>query len=423
MRTVIIRRVSLWLFLVAGFGACAQPDHPPRPEVTRTDSAGVEIVVSAGPAWTTDEVWRLADEPSLELPSIDARGNRHFYRVSAAHRYPDGRLVVSDWRAKRLRFYGPDGAFLRAGAKPAGPGKFATIIGFVVGPGDSLAVYDLHSNVTILAPDGEYVRRVPLPEETVLRSELRSWSPDGQFCAVGFEHVSGFEGTEVRSFPPADSWDNTIPFCFQEESPVTATDSMPSAFGSFPGQVLQYYEFGDKGHWSGLWTPFETRPSAVVRGDDFLLTPGEAAEIQVRRIGASTPGRLHRVYRFRRPRVPVTEELRDHLIRKDERMDLTHSANEDWNRGYLTALREAELPDSVSAIADMLVDEPGNLWLGHPWPDDGAWTVLSPDGVWLGSVEIPDGMKPLEIGDDWMLVRTQEVNEVHSVRLYELVKP
>lgn len=422
---MIVRRVCLSLLLpiVAAANACMETSRAPRPEVTRTDSAGIEIVVSAGPAWTAEEAWRLADEPSLDLPSIDANGTRHFYNVSAAHRFADGRVVISDWRAKRLRFYGPGGDFLNSGAQPAGPGRFATIIGFVVGPGDSLAVYDLHSNATVLGPNGEYVRRLSLPGERILRSELRSWKSGGEFCAVGSE----LTGTRRRdhTVPTPDFWINSIPFCFDEETPVTAVDSMPSQFASYAGPVFRAYSFpvGDVEGWSSFRTPFTTDPSVVAHGDAIFVAPGVEAEVHVRRIGGEQPGTLDRIFRFQETRTPTTAELLEQFLDKVEERSSHYSSDTEHYRTYLAALREAELPDSVSSIRKLLVDQPGNLWLSHPWPDEGEWTVLDPDGVWLGSVVIPDGMKPLEIGDDWMLVRTQEVDEVHSVRLYDLVKP
>lgn len=405
------------LVLLIGPGACGESGPVDTSHTTRTDSAGVEIVVSSAPAWGQDEAWHLAEEATLDLPSIDPDGRRHFFDVKSGHRYPDGRILVGDLLAKQLRFYRPDGSFIRAGSQPAGPGTFATVAGFVVGPSDSLAVYDMHSNATILGPEGEYVRRLPLPDQHVLRSELLAWLPGGLFCAVG-SYRHGTE-PEAPSFPPSASREEAVPFCFEEESPVTG-DTVPTKFGAYPQPLLHDFTFGDNA-WAALPTPFTTRASIAMLPGTILIAPGEKAEIQFRRVSSPDAGHLERIVRLDRPRVPATDSLREKMI---DRIREADAPWEEYRLAYIEAIRVTQLPDSVSAIEKLVVDQEGNIWLGHPWPEAGEWSVLRSDGAWLGAVMIPDGMTPLEIGKDWILVRTPGgTKEPFSVRLYDLVKP
>jgi hypothetical protein len=84
------------------------------------------------------------------------------------------------------------------------------------------------------------------------------------------------------------------------------------------------------------------------------------------------------------------------------------------------------------AYADFIVDLVGNLWvasqaaLDRPsrgrnlWGTD--WTVLSPDGTWLGTVTMPQHFQPTDIGDDGVLGIFIDSLGVNQVRLYQLMK-
>ena len=68
----------------------------------------------------------------------------------------------------------------------------------------------------------------------------------------------------------------------------------------------------------------------------------------------------------------------------------------------------------------------GNLWVfSHYRPGEyqNHWTVFSPDGVWGGTVTLPDGFRPSQIGNDFVIGRwTDDTGFVH-VRQYGLIKP
>jgi hypothetical protein len=71
----------------------------------------------------------------------------------------------------------------------------------------------------------------------------------------------------------------------------------------------------------------------------------------------------------------------------------------------------------------MLADALGNVWLRqHPRAavPDPPWQVFRPDGAWLGAVQLPAFSRPLEIGEDYGLVLTDDEAAGHVVAVHTL---
>ena len=86
----------------------------------------------------------------------------------------------------------------------------------------------------------------------------------------------------------------------------------------------------------------------------------------------------------------------------------------------------------MPALRSIQLDAAGNLWV-EPYVVPGAesppFEVYDPEGVWLGSVAMPPGLRrssssspSLWIGEDYVLGVWVDELEVEYVRLYELVK-
>jgi hypothetical protein len=71
-------------------------------------------------------------------------------------------------------------------------------------------------------------------------------------------------------------------------------------------------------------------------------------------------------------------------------------------------------------------DALGNLWvreytrLSDP---SSRWTVFDHEGYWFGTVRLPDGFAPFDIGNDYVLGVWRDADDVEHVRMYGLVKP
>jgi hypothetical protein len=86
----------------------------------------------------------------------------------------------------------------------------------------------------------------------------------------------------------------------------------------------------------------------------------------------------------------------------------------------------ATLPwaETLPAWGDLRGDEAGNLWVSE---DSGTgastdWNVFAPDGQWLTPIGLPDGVRILELGDDYLLGLWLDELDIEHVRMYEIVK-
>ncbi len=72
------------------------------------------------------------------------------------------------------------------------------------------------------------------------------------------------------------------------------------------------------------------------------------------------------------------------------------------------------------------VDVVGNLWVrdyNRPGDHSSRWSVFDSEGRFLGPIALPDGLMPLDIGDDYVLGLWRDTDDVDHVRMYDLVKP
>lgn len=135
---------------------------PAATPVERTDSAGVEIVVSGGGDRPLD--WRL--EPEFTLGGRE-EGEQTFYRVTASTVDVDslGRIHVLDSDNSRIQTFGPGGEFLRSVGGPGeGPGELSRPLGMTVDPGGTLYIHDIgRAGLVRFGPEGEVLEDLRLP--------------------------------------------------------------------------------------------------------------------------------------------------------------------------------------------------------------------------------------------------------------------
>lgn len=85
---------------------------PPAPAFTTRDSAGITIAENSGTPPENGGGWSLAEDPTLQIGSVDGEEAYLFSRISGVSRLPDGRIVVSENRAANLRVFSPSGEHL-----------------------------------------------------------------------------------------------------------------------------------------------------------------------------------------------------------------------------------------------------------------------------------------------------------------------
>ena len=81
------------------------------------------------------------------------------------------------------------------------------------------------------------------------------------------------------------------------------------------------------------------------------------------------------------------------------------------------------MPDSISVVDVLLVDDLGGNWVGHRFADDAdlrTWAVFANDGVFLAELDMPADLFIREIGQDYVLATTRDDLGVPYVLLFSL---
>ena len=109
--------------------------------------------------------------------------------------------------------------------------------------------------------------------------------------------------------------------------------------------------------------------------------------------------------------VNLDQTLTDEMVREAALAQIARSMpDEDPMRIY-------ESTDNVPSgslrppYSSMVVDEGGYLWVAEfvgPALDARNWTVFSPDGTLLGSLEVPERFRVLQVGDDEVIGRYKD---------------
>jgi hypothetical protein len=153
-------------------------------------------------------------------------------------------------------------------------------------------------------------------------------------------------------------------------------------------------------------------------GDHFYVADNETYEIRV----YSFTGRLSQIIRRQVTPLPLT----DSHIRAFE--DSTVAAANALSRHQMRALFDnlPSPPSTLPAYApDIQIDADLNLWVREstaPGDRRSRWSVFTAEGVFQGILEMPSGLKVMEIGHDYVLGLQRDQLDVEYVRKYRLRK-
>jgi hypothetical protein len=389
--TDLLRFASLTGLLLTACGDSRDTEH----FVTR-DSAGVTIVESSAPAWGGERRWVVDPDPVFSIGTFEGDPAYQLHRLSGVVRLGDGRIVLADGGSNQLRFFSPTGTHLRStGGTGQGPGEFGHLFGVYRLPGDSLIALDLREGrVSLFAPDGEFVRIVEPQDPTVAYPEILGVGPDGTIVTLepveSYSHLdlpSGFLREPVR--------------LIRRSPGLAPLDTLTTILGNEFITV--------RGHNSATYAsaPFLRVTSVSIRDDGLVI--GEADGYELKRI----------YFDGRRP----TSIRRSHSPRtlRTEDVDSVRNDVRPWVRQIL---HEIDFPSTYPPYAEVSSDSEGYLWVKDYPHSRGQevdeWSIFSPEGEWLGHVEVPRTTYIAAIGADYILATTTDDLDVELVRLYRL---
>ncbi len=409
--------VPVIALLVCGAG-CEVRDPPPEP--VQRDSAGVTIVESPGVAeWAEGAEWRIEEEPTISIGEVDGEAPYLLSYVAGALRLDDERIIVAHHDpASQIRVYDDEGRHRTSwGGRGEGPGEL------------SMPPFSLHRGT-----EGEIV----VPELGAWR--VHRFDRDGTFIDRAALEYERFVDPETRiatagccAFAQVLP-DGTWLIHYPEEGIIAGS-------GVRRGEYV-LGRFNTEGEWLGIFTRYpgrlwrpggsDERPvvplpltaifSTAVHGEEVFVGNGAAFQVDV----FDAEGAHRRSLRLDREPPPFTDVLRAGYIERQsegaERLQGSDRADEVRNR------LERDLPDRLPAFSQILIDPEGRLWLiGYrvlgAEDEPRTATVLSPDGRLLGQLTLPAGLRPFQVGDDWILGRTEDELGVVRVVLHRIARP
>lgn len=365
---------------------------------TSLDSAGVTLAVSRGSVWEDrpDETWTLGPTPRVDLAESGAGVAHEFYRVQAATRLSDGRIVVADAGSSQIRVFSEDGRSLAVvGREGEGPGEYRQISSVHGLAGDSLAVFSWPTRVSILAPDFSLARTFSLGDFAWGLQTL-----DGQLLAeLAYPSVYEYEGESRLIRVP-------VPVVrFSMDGVLIDTIALTEGYEEF--MVV------DEDGASGVRPLFGKDAAVAARGATVVVGSGDRMEFEV----LDEDGSLNMIVRVDGYPLEVSDEEVE-----AERAALLGPESPAFWREIVSML---PAPDSRPAYGDLLIDSDGYFWAGEfqsrrTLDQPRRWEVFEPEGRWLGSLQTPARFTVFEIGSEYILGRIYDALDVEHVQVLDL---
>jgi hypothetical protein len=366
------------------------------------DSAGVRIVTNQGPRWAPGGGWRVDTMPIVAVGADEGDSLAMLQVVAGAMRTADGVLVVADRGSSQLKYFDRAGRLLQVvGRKGRGPGEFEYIAWLLPCGSDSAFVSDIgNRTVSVVAPP---------PQAGVVRTfSIRTSEASGTPFSAACSRQGSLLTTGWGDVRRAMASDRPV----RPEVPVDqsrADGTWRRAVGLFPGTEMARVTGGASPRIGGRWL-------RVAQGRRLSwVAPNDGRGL----LAFDSLGALALIVRGVGEESPLSADDRQWLAR----LQLDSLQNPRQRARIERELALHPFPDRLPAHFALLVDADDHGWVqGHPRvaEPDPAWEVVTPEGIWLGSVRLPPGARPLEIGSDYVLaVRTAEsgAEEVVEFRL------
>jgi len=379
------------------------PREEEAPAFSLRDSSGVTIAESLRPAWAEGGAWRVDQEPILRLGVVEGDPHQQFDGVTGALRLEGGGVVVADGGFQEVRYFSSAGEWTSTFGRPGeGPEEFTGLAALGLGPGGRIWAYDFSlRRVSWLDESGEAVGLTTLGSIPPTLNAVGALS-DGTFVLKqlwGAEAVSTAERTGLRRDPVA-----YVRF--------DADGALVDTLGLFTGREVYLWDENGRGVMGT--PPFARNSVGSVWGEGVVVGSQETFQVEV----FTSQGELARIVRIPTPELALGPRDLEGFIQS--RLEATPP---DRRPGMREQIEAMAMPPTRPAYGGLLGDSMGNLWLSewamYPhFPE--RWTVLDPEGRWLGAVAMPPNFHPMDIGEDWILGVERDELDVEYVVIYPL---
>ncbi|MDE2664388.1 MAG: hypothetical protein OXI39_15480 [Gemmatimonadota bacterium] len=372
---------------------------------------------AAGTLEGPDAILNAVTEEVFTVGSATGDDWDTFGSVRSVHFDANGNLHIFDGQAEHILVVGPEGSLIRTvGGQGEGPGEFENVTTAIVARDGSYTVLGF-SHIDLLAPDGEYVRRINLDPMTTGIVIARMALPDGRLVAGGIMRFGEEEEEEEEGHPihifPLDGAEAEL--LYTAWRPPDEEEDETSVSGSA--------ETGMRVAWSAgrAFEPF-------VNYD--LLTDGRLALIdsigyRVKLIGldGSVAGTIER------PIAPLAVDDALMEAARDRYRESTARRNAMRTNSPIQIDMEGveglTFADEVPVLYGLKVDWEDRIWVKRRGPtgdDDGPTDIVTPDGDYVGTLP-PEGLRtPDAFGPGGLLAYIERDElDLPTVRVVRLV--
>ena len=385
------------LFVAAGLVACDAPPELPADARVRHDTIGgvVHVVSGNRGEWARGGAWTVPDS-GVVIGAVDGAPEYVFGEIAGVVVDGEGRIWVADAQVPEIRVFDRDGALVRRiGRAGEGPGEFRNLSGLALAPEGVGALDGTQGRVTVFDPDGAVVRTFRLQRAYMIleHGAAMAFDDEGRFL----------DRARLATRPPLDSI--AVITYSPTGQPVDTAFIGAVDPGNIPverdGRLIMSFR-----------RPFTPQPVlAFGRDARIFFTRGDAYRIEV----IDPSGDTVRVLRREIAPRPVSDE---------ERTAALDRVRGQFEEAGVVMPPGIELPATKPVIADLVVDETGNLWVLNP-PDATwrslEWWVHAPDGRYLGAIATPM-MEVMHIGEDFVAGVTFDEMGVQRVKVVPIRK-
>jgi len=379
---------------------CA-PDTSPSthapPDVA--DSAGVRIVTYDHTP-TAPAPFQLAGEPRYRHGANP--GDYSFQEASVGRLLPDGSAVVYDQWNVELVTFSPDGTTHHVlAAEGEGPGEVTFVDAILVLGQDSVLIADSNlARVTLFVGDS-VAHITALPRSPNL--DVKGVASSGELLLA----------TSYASFSDSEAWRPGHIVRFDMETGALDTVASYEFMPSIP---------------PGLeWEPIPALGEVTVAGGHIVQTRSDRPEVTWR----LPDGTATQIVRWQADPALLTEEWMQ-PIEAQHRLEVRkHSPNLPEDRitestRRIMAMYRASIGRPMPLFSGPFTDAEGRVWLPSYKPGGERhsvppYTVIAPDGTWLGTVDAPPRFRILDVSGGLVLGMQVDEMDVESVAVYELV--
>ena len=403
-------------------GRCLAPLLPLALLVACGDAGDGSANGAAGTLDGPDVIVNAVTEEVFTVGSVAGDEWDTFGSIRSVHFDAQGNLHIFDLQAGHILVVGPDGSLIRTvGGRGEGPGEFGSVNTAIVGRDGSYTVMGF-TQVDLLEPGGEFVRRVTMDPMTTGLAMASMALPDGALVATHIMRFGEDEQPEEPGRPihlfPLDGTEPTLLYTAWE---LPKEDEYESELS------------GDLE--SGMRMRLAAGRAFEPRLDIDLLTDGRLALIdtigyRVKLIGldGSVTGKIERPIAPLPVDDAIMEAERERYRERREREAASLAAARNTNLPIQTDREGVEgrtFADEVPVLHSIKVDWEDRIWVERRGPtgdDDGPTDIVTPAGDYIGTLP-PDGLQtPDAFGPGGLMAYIESDDlEVPTVRVVRLI--